>query len=122
MSIWLLLIVAIAVGVGVLVFRLTGGVPAPPPHVSAGGQGRAADRPEPGDAEPQPPLFPDERPGAPEGYIRVETSSTPWSARLGGAMGLVIAIGIGAITLALSVWGLISLVARMVSEATPPSG
>ena len=121
MSIWLLLFVAIAVGVGVLVFRITGAVPPPPQHVPPGEGGQAAGRPETG-SEPQPPLFPDDRPGAPEGYIRVETSPTPWSARLGGAMGLVIAIGIGAITLALSVWGLISLVARMVSGATPPSG
>lgn len=122
MSIWLLLIVAIAVGVGVLVFRITGGVPPPPRHASQE-VGQAASWPGTGpEPQPQPPLFPDDRPGPPEGYIRVETSPTPWSARLGGAMGLVIAIGIGAITLALSVWGLITLVARMVSEAAPPSG
>lgn len=114
------LIVAIAVGVGVLVFRMTGGVP-PPPQTSLGEQPHDATRPET-DLETEPALFPDDRPGAPEGYIRVESSSTPWSARLGGAMGLVIAIGIGAITLALSMWGLISLVARMMSNATPPSG
>jgi hypothetical protein len=117
----MLLIVAIAAGVGVLVFRLTGGVAPPPPHPSPGEQARGTDRPDTG-LEAQPALFPDEPPGAPEGYIRVETSPTSWSARLGGAMGLVIAIGIGAITLALSVWGLISLVARIMSEATPPSG
>lgn len=117
----MLLIVAIAVGVGVLVFRMTGGVPPPPQHASSGERTQDASRPET-DLEPEPALFPDDRAGAPEGYIRVEASSTPWSARLGGAMGLVIAIGIGAITLALSVWGLISLVVRMMSNATPPSG
>lgn len=133
----LLLVVAISVAVGVLVYRLTaGGDPSPSqegshsaqPHLEgegdmwAGGEvvdergGEAVGTPTGRDIA----ASPDPRPGAPEGYIPVGASATSWHARLGGAMGLVIAVAIGAIGLALSLWALVSLVARLVSD-TPPA-
>jgi hypothetical protein len=39
-----------------------------------------------------------------------------WHSRLGGAMGLVIAVAVGAIALALSVWALVELIARMFAD------
>lgn len=107
MGIGLLLVVAIAVAVGVLVYRLTAG------GELNEGTGVVS--------EPSPAAPSDRPPDAPEGYIRVDASSTPWSARLGGAMGLVIAVAIGAIVLALSLWILVSLVGRLMSDAAPPA-
>ena len=106
MGIGLLLVVAIAVAVGVLVYRLTEG-------------GEIRDE---SVVSEQSPAAPSERPpDAPEGYIRVDSSSTPWSARLGGAMGLVIAVAIAAIVLALSLSLLVSLLGRLMSDTAPPA-
>lgn len=114
------LVVVIAVAVGVLVYRLTAGGAEPtssaePPlpgtdEVGAwtsgeGGVTRSA-------------LAPTERrTEVPEGYIPVASGAPSWHARLGGAMGLVIAVAIGAIVLALSLWALVSLVSRLFSGA-----
>ena len=129
MGVGLVLVVAIAVAVGVLVYRLTAdGDPSPSAadprsegEMWAGGEvigeqrgeagGNAAGR---GIAAP-----PEPGPDAPEGYIPVGASATSWHARLGGAMGLVIAVAIGAIGLALSLWAVVSLVARLMSDAPP---
>ena len=105
-GIGLLLVVAIAVAVGVLVYRFTEG-------------GELNDETDV-ISEPSPAAPSERPPDAPEGYIRVDPSSTPWSARLGGAMGLVIAVAIGAIVLALSLSLLVSLVGRLMSD-TPPA-
>ena len=108
-----LLVLVIAVGVGVLVYRLTAG----PEAVGAPGA------PDPDAGEPDtwtgggstpPPEHPVE---PPEGYIPVAPGKASWHARLGGAMGLVIAVAVGAIALALSVWALVELVSRMFAGA-----
>ena len=132
----LLLIVAIGVAVGVLVYRLTaGGDPSPSPEGSHSAQphlegesdmwagGEVIDEPG-GEAGAGPTgrgiaASPEPRPDAPEGYIPVGASATSWHARLGGAMGLVIVVAIGAIGLALSLWAAVSLVARLMSDAPP---
>lgn len=104
----LVLIVTIAVVVGVLVFRLT-----------AGGETRTVSE-EPGLEEgPASDLTSPTARGTPSGALEAFTpagsSTTSWSARLGGAMGLVIAVAMGAIVLALSLWTLVSFVARLIS-------
>jgi hypothetical protein len=103
-----LLVLVIAVGVGVLVYRLTSG----PEAVEAQGSDEAAWSG--GDATtPRPPDRPIE---PPEGYIPVAPGRASWHSRLGGAMGLVIAVAVGAIALALSVWALVELIARMFAD------
>ena len=109
------LVLVIAVGVGVLVYRLTAG----PDAVDALGSGD----PEAGDSGARPrgdamtsPL-PDAPVEPPEGYIPVAPGPASWHSRLGGAMGLVIAVAVGAIALALSVWALVELVSRMFADA-----
>lgn len=129
MGIGLVLIVAIAVAVGVLVFRLTaagdppstmGSTSASTPGAEGEAEGWAGGEVAIEDGDVLTPPAPSDRP-APEGYIRVDPSPTSWSARLGGAMGLVIAVAIGAIVLALSLWTLVSLVGRVMSDAAPPT-
>ena len=114
------LVLAIAVGVGVLVYRFTAG----------GGEA-------PGASEPMPPVSDDDvgrwaggevppsgsagsvatrERRVPEGYIPVSPGSPSWNSRLGGAMGLVIAVAVGAIALALSLWALVSVIARLFSD------
>lgn len=107
-----LLVLVIAVGVGVLVYRLTAG-----PEAAGGGQdldAGGADTWTEGGATPPPPDRPVE---PPEGYIPVAPGKAGWHARLGGAMGLVIAVAVGAIALALSVWALVEFVSRMFADA-----
>lgn len=115
----LALVVAIAVGVGVLVYRLTATSAMSPSPVD-----------DPGAAE----TTPEDDAGAwaggevgvgsegeaLEGYIRVGASTTSWHNRLSGAMGLVIAVGVGTIVLALALWGLVSLIARLMSDPAAP--
>ena len=109
-----LLVLVIAVGVGVLVYRLTAG----PESIGAtGAQDPEAGEPgawTEGGATPPPPDRPVE---PPEGYIPVAPGKASWHARLGGAMGLVIAVAVGAIALALSVWALVEFVSRMFADA-----
>ncbi|HJR97863.1 MAG TPA: hypothetical protein VJ979_08150 [Actinomycetota bacterium] len=98
------LVVTIAVGVGVLVYRLT-----------AGGEDAAV--PSDDDAAAwagEPPERPIE---VPDGYIRVAGGRPSWHARLGGAMGLVIAVAVGAIGLAVSLWAVVSFLARLFADA-----
>ena len=109
-----LLVLVIAVGVGVLVYRLTAG----PDAVDATGSGdHVADDAGAGPAGdaigPPPPDRPIE---PPEGYIPVTPGRANWHSRLGGAMGLVIAVAVGAIALALSVWALVEFVSRMFAD------
>jgi hypothetical protein len=111
----LVLIVTIAVAVGVLVFRLT-----------AGGETRTVSE-EPGleEGPASDPTSPTAR-GAPSGALEAFTpggsSATSWSDRLGGAMGLVIAVAIGAIVLAFSLWTLVSFVGRLISGLDADAG
>jgi hypothetical protein len=111
------LVVIVAVGVGVLVFRLTAGGEEPIREAeetrAPGGIGAWA-----GGAPTPPAEQPSERaPEVPAGYIPVASGAPSWHARLGGAMGLVIAVAVGAIALALSLWGIAALVGRLVSDA-----
>lgn len=115
-----LLVLVIAVGVGVLVYRLTAG----PDPVEAQGSGDPDARaPEAGDAGAVPegdattPPQPGHPVEPPEGYIPVAPGRASWHSRLGGAMGLVIAVAVGAIALALSVWALVEFVSRMFADA-----
>jgi hypothetical protein len=123
-----LVVLALATAVGVLVYRLTAGTDGPTGGRGAAGpdadadvaewRGRDTD-PLPGagvsgggastDVEP--------RQAVPEGYIPVAPGGPSWNSRLGGLMGLVIAIGAGAIALALALYALGELVARLVSSA-----
>ncbi|CAN5721181.1 hypothetical protein BH18ACT17_BH18ACT17_06870 [soil metagenome] len=116
------LVLAIAVGVGVLVYRLTAGGgevtsvadPVPPATDDDVGRWAGGEVPSSGSAGS---VATRERREAPEGYIQVSPGSPSWNSRLGGAMGLVIAVAVGAIALALSLWALVSVVARLFSDA-----
>jgi len=114
------LVVLIAVAVGVLVFRLTAGgmeptrsaepaTPGPDDEVGVWSGGEGEGRSARASTE--------RRSEVPEGYIPVAPGAPSWHARLGGAMGLVIAVAIGAIALAFSLWALVSFVSRLVSDA-----
>lgn len=117
------LVLAIAVAVGVLVYRLTAGggeptgtveptTPGPDDEVGGWGGGETGARRSTGTMAPT-----ERRAEVPEGYIPVASGGPSWHARLGGAMGLVIAVAIGAILLAFSLWALVSVVSRLVSDA-----
>jgi hypothetical protein len=98
-----LLVVTIAVGVGVLVYRLTSGgdeAPAPSDDDTAAWAGEPSER----SIE------------VPDGYIRVAGGRPSWHARLGGAMGLLIAVAVGAIGLAVSLWAVASFLARLFAD------
>jgi hypothetical protein len=107
-----LLVLVIAVGVGVLVYRLTAGPEAA--AASGSGEPEADDDARSGGDATSPPDRPVE---PPEGYIAVAPARADWHSRLGGAMGLVIAVAVGAIALALSVWALVEFVSRMFADA-----
>jgi hypothetical protein len=127
-----LVVLAAAIAVGVLVYRLTAGGgdaegaedPGAAGDVSewSGGEAVAGHAGEAG-AAPMPTGSPQrgaavsDRPAIPDGYIPVAPASPSWHARLGGLMGLVIAVGAGAIALALSLYAIGSLIARLVSGA-----
>jgi hypothetical protein len=108
----IVLVLAIAVAVGVLVYRLTaGGEEAAPSTPTAEGDDASwATDPTPAAAKSTPTLE------VPEGYIPVAGAGPSWQGRLGGAMGLVIAVAIGAIGLALSLWALVTLVSRAFAD------
>ena len=145
------IVVAIAVTVGVLVYRLTdpGPLPEEPPAgldpagvdpagldpasvdpfgVDPARASQAQARPDDvrewaggevdDDASPRP------RSPDPAGSQPIETgarslprvsSGSSWHARLGGTMGLVIAVGLGAIAIALAMYAAGTLIARLVS-------
>ena len=108
----IVLVLAIAVAVGVLVYRLTaGGEPA-----SAAPDAAPTERDESTWAGASPPQ-PTRSPEIPEGYIPVSEGAPSWHARLGGAMGLVIAVAAGAIGLAFSLWALVELISRLFADA-----
>lgn len=121
-----LVVLALATAVGVLVYRLTAGDEEPAAGTfgpdagadvaewrgrdaeaasSSGGAARGTAT----EVEP--------RPTVPEGYIPVAPGGPSWNSRLGGLMGLVIAVVAGAITLALALYALGELIARLVSSA-----
>jgi hypothetical protein len=106
----IVLVLAIAVGVGVIVYRLTAGGerPAPAPSAETDDARSWAGTSVPGEAAAT-------SIEVPEGYIPVGGSGPTWHARLGGAMGLVIAVVIGAVGLAFALWAVGSFVARLVS-------
>jgi hypothetical protein len=114
-SVGTVLVLAIAAGVGVLVYRLTAGPEVADAPGSGGSAADDADALPGGDATTPPP--PDRPVEPPEGYIPVASGRANWHSRLGGAMGLVIAVAVGAIALALSVWALVELVSRMFADA-----
>ena len=113
----MLLVIAIAVAVGVLVFRLT-----------AGGEDRVPEAADPATVPAEGAAWTDDevgeaRPTGAQSYVLVEPGGPSWHARLGGAMGLMIAVAAGAIALALSLWALVNFVARLFSDAgggSPP--
>jgi hypothetical protein len=111
------LVLTIAVAVGVLVYRLTageGGAPAPgDDDVAAWSGGESGPSPTPGTVRAAGRATME----VPEGYIPVSEGTPSWNARLGGAMGLVIAVAIGAIALAASLWAAVSLLARLFADA-----
>jgi hypothetical protein len=108
----IVLVLVIAVGVGVLVYRLTAG---PEPVGAPGAPDPEADEPDGWTHGAAPPSDPPVEP--PAGYIPVAPGKPSWHARLGGVMGLVIAVAVGAIALALSVWALVEFVSRMFAVA-----
>jgi hypothetical protein len=134
----LIIVLAIAITVGVLVFLLTDGgeigtggdaafsgvagssSEGEPPAGGAddvqqwaggevGGPASSAGGPSPGRTVVQ---------VSPETSIPVVATSRSWQARLSGALGLVVAIGIGAIAIALTLYGIGMLIARLVSAGT----
>ena len=136
-----LIVIAIAVTVGVLVYRLTdGGEPAPgaledgpspePAAASSGGQATAVTTPSdveewaggdvdsPGRARPTPPQGPRRVELSPEaGSIPVVGARPSWHSRLGGALGLLVAVGLGAIAIAGTLYLAGTMIARLISNA-----
>ena len=120
-----LVVLVLAAAVGVLVYRLTAGSDGPVHDPDAPGHGAGADVAEWRGREADSPsaaaggLATDVEPRqrVPEGYIPVAPGDPSWNSRLGGLMGLVIAIGAGAIALALALYALGELIARLVSSA-----
>jgi hypothetical protein len=136
-----LIVIAIAVTVGALVYRLTdGGEPAgtledgPSAELAAsattGGQASAASTPSdvgewaggvvdsPGRSRPTPPAGPRRVELSPEaGSIPVVAARPSWHSRLGGALGLLIAVGLGAIAIAGTLYLAGTMVARLISNA-----
>ncbi|HEY6566317.1 MAG TPA: hypothetical protein VI341_02265 [Actinomycetota bacterium] len=100
----LIIVFAIAVAVGVIVFRLTGGGEVgvneePTAGVSAGAASTRLQV-------------------SPDTAIPVVTARRSWHSRLNGALGLVIAIGVGAVAIALTIYGIGMLIARILSSGT----
>ena len=119
------MVLAVAAAVGVLVYRLTAGDGRPAGDADASVPGAGADVSEwsGGEAETAGSGAGDARSAVPEGYIPVAPGAPSWHSRLGGLMGLVIAVGAGAIALALALYAIGELIARLVSsagESTPP--
>ncbi len=137
-----LIVIAIAVTVSVLVYRLTdGGEPAsgtledglsPEPAAagSVGGQATAVTTPSdveewaggdvdsPGKARPAPPQGPRRVELSPEaGSIPVVGARPSWHSRLGGALGLLVAVGLGAIAIAGTLYLAGTMIARLISNA-----
>jgi hypothetical protein len=137
-----LIVIAIAVTVGVLVYRLTdGGEPAvgtpedgPSPELAAtataGGQATAATAPSdveewaggdvgsPGRTHPRPSPGPRRVELSPEaGSIPVVGARPSWHSRLGGALGLLVAVGLGAIAIAGTLYLAGTMIARLISNA-----
>jgi len=137
-----LIVIAIAVTVGVLVYRLTdGGEPAaatiedgPPPEsaatATAGDQTAEATTPSdveewaggdvdsPGRARPGPSPGPRRVELSPEaGSIPVVGVRPSWHSRLGGALGLLVAVGLGAIAIAGTLYLAGTMIARLISNA-----
>ena len=132
------IVIAIAVLVGVLVYRLTdGGAPTPypvDPATSAAALERTAEpaavRPpdvhewaggdvgSPAHPNPPPPSGPHRVELSPEaGSIPVVGARQSWHARLGGALGLLVAVGVGAIAIAGALYVAGTFVAKMISNA-----
>lgn len=104
----LVVLIAIAAGYGVYVLAMQMG--APPPRTRdvedwKGTQPRATET-EPEDAAIQP------------GYAPVAPPDTPsWHSRLNGTLGLVVAVSIAAVTLAIAIYQVGHLISRMLSQA-----
>lgn len=123
-----LVVLALATAVGVLVYRLTAGDEEPAAGAGKFGPDAGADVAEwrgrdaeaassSGGAARGTATEVEPRPTVPEGYIPVAPGGPSWNSRLGGLMGLVIAVVAGAITLALALYALGELIARLVSSA-----
>lgn len=112
----IVLVLAIAVAVGVLVYRLTAGGEAPARDAAPAGPDDAAswraDSPSAGS-----PTGGGRSVEVPDGYIPVAAGGPSWQGRLGGAMGLVIAVAVGAIGLAFALWALMELASRLFENA-----
>jgi drug/metabolite transporter (DMT)-like permease len=102
------LMLAAAVGVGVYWVSMRLIADAPNPDVEEWqGTGQVATEPSPG------------IPLAPSGssYIPVTPGHPSWQSRVGGIMGLAVAVGVASVTLALALYEAGSLVARLMSHA-----
>jgi hypothetical protein len=121
----IVIVLAIAVTVGVLVYRLTDSgdvatqveIPLPeaaPDDVLQWAGGEVGDRDVVAAGE-----APDSDPArlrvSPETEIPVVSARRSWSSRLSGGLGLVVAIGVGAVAIALTLYVLGTLVARLIS-------
>jgi hypothetical protein len=125
------IVFAISIAVGVLVYRVTGGegsarntgfepeassdpLPTPPPMPQ--------DVPEDvrewsGVAASNDPVDPDMVQLAPGTAVPVVGTRLSWHSRLGGVLGLIVAVGIGAVAVALAAYAAGSMLARLVGVA-----
>ena len=106
----LVVLIAVAAGYGVYVLAMQVGAPPPKTHDVdewKGGSGtRAAPEPEPEEAPIQP------------GYAPVAPpETTSWHSRLNGTLGLVVAVSLAAVTLAIAIYQVGHLIARLMSQA-----
>jgi hypothetical protein len=115
----LVIVFAIAVAVGVIVFRLTGGgVPASQPDdVMPWAGGEVAERRAP-EARAPSAASSTRIQVSPETEIPVVTARRSWHSRLNGALGLVVLIGIGAVAIAFGLYGIGMLIARILSAGS----
>lgn len=107
------LVVAAVVGVGVywVSMRLISDEAAPD---VAEWQGTGLVPPEPGAAPQAQPSIPMGTGGS---YIPVSAGSPSWQARVGGIMGLVVAVGVASLMLAFALYEAGTMIARLMSHA-----
>ena len=105
------LVVVIAVAAGCGVYAVAMQVGAPPPRSRDVDEWKGTGRPVAEPAEP-------EDMGAEPGYAPVAPPDIPsWHSRLNGTMGLVLAVSLAAVTLAIALYQVGHLIARLMSQA-----
>lgn len=98
----LFIVFAIAVAVGVMTFRLTGSGEVSSDPGAAGSSSEPAARIQ----------------VSPDTALPVVTARRSWHSRLNGALGLVIVIGVGAVAIAFTLYGIGMLIARVLSSGS----